>query len=348
MKNELLNWASQQREAEPFLPKQLKRISEPELGDVEEFWKNPLSGKIMAFRFPKDFGPKLNLDPNQSVVLGGMCLVNTLEMRKIYEKKIEFDSVRDFERWFRSWYPRIDQIHDAVGTPSGNCRKVVYVSEDFQFANRLSDYTGLDRVDLQKVLRLVHEQQGHPVLARYLKVLGYTGEVTVVYTSELVREMNLALRIWERILGFEFRNCDRDYAGVELMYTGFWLDVLGIKTSAIIYEAANKMILKGYLNLEDWFKSQPYGKEINANLGVAGYLPFLTTSGDASSLSFDSVPNCQNYNSFVISDCDVPWYVANLLFFKGSVIKEGPLALSKDKAKKMICLDLVQYYEEGA
>ncbi len=300
--------------------------------------------KLVVAKFPTDFGPDQPLDPNHSIVLGGMCLLMTIDMKRIYNKQITFESVNDFERWLSSWYPRIDQIHDTVGVPPGFCKKIIYVIEDSFFANRLSAYTGLDRNDIRLVLRRVHEQQGHQALTRYLRCFGYKGEVSVIYTSEIDTELTLALQIWERILGSSFRACDRDFAKVELMYTGFWLDVLGIKSSAIIYESTNKMILKGWLKLENWFREQSYGCGINRNLGIVGYLPFLAVRGDSSLLGFDEVPNYQNFRSYTISDDDMPWYIINLLFAKKVVAENGPSFLLKEKAADLIRSDLLQYY----
>jgi len=179
-----------------------------------------------------------------------------------------------------------------------------------------------------------------------MKCMGYRGEISAVYTSDLEAEMNVALRIWERILGFTFRTCDRDYAKVELMYTGFWLDILDIKSSALIYEAAAKMILKGWLRLDEWFKIHKFGTGVNQNLGIIGYLPFLTSVGDSSLLTFDQVPNFKNFRTYQIPRDEALWYTANLLFPKKIVVENGPAAVPEEKASEMIRFDLTQYYCE--
>ena len=248
-------------------------------------------------------------------------------------------------------YPRIDQIHDAVGIPPKSIPHVYYVSEDSFFADRISSYTGLPRDDVQLVLKEVHKKQGEPVLKKYLQSLGYNGEISTVFTSDIEQEIELATRIWERILGTKFRRSDRNFAKVELMYTGIWLEILklhdpnALLDAAVIFEAASKMILKGWLKIDDWFSQQSYGESVNSNLGIAGYIPFLTTKGDGSVLSNEEVPNRANYDRFEIPEIDVPWYVTNLLFTKKSVINEGPSSISEDKAKDMIRSDLSQYYE---
>lgn len=344
--NGLMRWALSQPQMSPFLPSQLSRVSFPEESEFPKFWRSPMMHKVLIQKIVSNVDQHF-LDPNLTTILGGMCLINTVEMKRIYNREIVFTSESDFEKWYANWYPRIDQIHDAVGVPPKMCRKIIYVSEDSFFAGRLASYTGLDKLKIQKILHKVHQEQGHPVLARYFKAFGYTGELTCVYTSDLEEKLETALRMWERILDHTFRTCDRDFAKVELMYTGFWLDILGIKDSAVIYEAASKMILRGWVKLDSWFKKYPYGSEINHNLGVVGYIPFLTTKGDGSKLAFDEVPNFSNHKTFIIADEDISWYVANLLFVKETVIEDGPLplSLSKKQTTETIRKYLSQYFD---
>lgn len=342
--NALMSWVNSQQQALQFSRAKLTRVAVSQEAPIPDFWRNPMMSKTLTAQFPPNFGPKLNLDPNHTTIVGGMCLLNTIDMKRISRKELIFSSVADFEKWYASWYPRIDQVHDAVGIPPGICKKIIYVSEDSFFAGRLASYTGLDKADIQTVLRGVHERQGHAVLVRYLRCMGYKGEVSVVYTSDIEIKMAVALKMWERQLGLSFRACDRDFAKVELMYTGFWLDILGLESSAVIYESAGKMILKGWLKLDQWFATQKYGTGINGNLGIVGYVPFLTSRGDGSILAFDEVPNFQNSEAFSVATEDVPWYVANMLFAKKIVVEEGPLSLPAEKAVDLIKSDLAQYY----
>lgn len=343
--NELMNWINNQEQSLPFSRESLTRLPGHTENVLPNFWKSQSANKLLIARFPTNFGPKQSLDPNLTVVLGGMCLLNTIDMKRISRKEITFASVEDFREWFLAWYPRIDQIHDAIGVPPSICQNVVYTVEDSFFADRLSTYTGLDRDGIRVVLHDVHQKQGHPVLVNYLKCLGYKGKVSIVYTSNVDAELNLSLRIWERLLGSTFRACDRNFAKVELMYTGLWLDVLELKSSAVIYEAASKMILKGWLKLENWFGANEYGQGVNQNLGIAGYLPFITSQGDSSVLRFDDVPNYGNFRTFTVSDNDIPWYATNLLFMKKTIVDNGPLSLSAEKVVGLIKSDLSQYYD---
>lgn len=342
-----MKWVETKPHAALFLPKHLTRVVEPEEGAFLKAWENPMTGKVLVRKLLSGIDSKQHeqsFDPNRTTILGGMCLVNTLEMKLIYNREIVFGSSFEFEEWYANWYPRIDQVHDAVGIPPRTCKKIIYVSEDSFFAKRLASYTGLDRTEIQDILHRVHEKQGHPVLERYLKALGYTGDLVCVYTSDIEKELEIALRMWERILGHTFRTCDRDFAKVELMYTGFWLDILGIKGSAVIYEAASKLVLRGWVKLDPWFEKYPYGSQTNRDLGIMGYLPFLTTQGDGSKLHFNQVPNFSNHKTFVIAEEEILWYIVNLLFTKDTVMKHGPQSLEKEKAVGMIKNDLSQYF----
>lgn len=342
-----MKWACCQPQMSPFLPDQLLRVFNPEAQDLPKVWGGLMTNKVLVKKITSvvdQTKSPIPIDPNKTTVLGGMCLVNTVEMKEIYSSKITFGSESDFERWYASWYPRIDQIHDAVGAPPKLCQKVIYVSEDSFFAGRLASYTGLDKLKIQTILRKVHENQGHPVLVRYLQALGYSKEVTCIFTSDIEAKLETALRMWERILNHTFRTCDRDFAKVELMYTGFWLDVLGIRDSAVIYEPVSKMILRGWVKLDPWFKQYPYGNGINRNLGIIGYLPFLTTTGDGSKLSIDQVPHFGNHKTFIFNEEDIPWYVTNLLFAKERVKNGGPLSIEKENVIEMIRGDFSQYF----
>lgn len=336
----LKEWIGSQEVARPYDQSSLTRLKHPDKQKpFPNHWSSPSTNKLMAYELPK------KVDPNKTVVLGGMCLLTTIDMKLIYKKELTFRNITEFKRWFASWYPRIDQIHDTVCIPPKVAPQVIYVSEDSFFADRLSSYTGLDKTEIQKVLRDVHEQQGHPVLKQYLRTNGYKGEVNVVYTSDIDNELEVALKMWERMLGKKFRGADKNFAKVELMYTGFWLDILGVQSAAMIFEAASKMILKGYLKLDDWFKLQQYGTNMNSDLGIAGYLPFLTTQGDAGNLKQEQVPNFGNKDNFQISDEELEWFIVNLLYAKKDVKQEGPQALDPKQAKEMIANDLNQYYK---
>lgn len=342
--NSLLAWVTTQPQTASFLPKELSRVVDPEGRPFSKHWESPTAGKVLIKRISPETNPERYFDPNYTTILGGMCLINTVEMKRIYNREITFANEDEFEKWYTGWYPRIDQIHDAVGIPPRLCKKIVYVAEDSFFAGRLASYTGLNRIKIGVILRRAHEMQGHPVLSRYLKTLGYSGELTCVFTSNIEDRLEIALKMWERTLNITFRTCDRDFAKVEFMYTGFWLDLLGINNVGVIYEAASKMKLRGWVRLDPWFQKNPYGSALNKNLGAIGYVPFLTTAGDGSKLAYDQVPNFSNHQSFEIANVDMPWYIVNLLFTKKTVAQNGPLSLDPEKALHMIRQDLLQYY----
>lgn len=340
----LIQWVENQPESALYLPSNLSRITKQDIFSLSKKWQSPTSSKILVTKLSKDDTAESQIDPNRTTVLGGMCLINAVEMKKISRKEISFLSEKVFEGWYAGWYPRIDQIHDAVGIPPRLCKKLVYVVEDDFFTKRLSLYTGLDKLKLQKILQYTHEAQGHVVLQNYLRAQGYFGEIVCIYTSHISALLETALLMWERVLNHKFRTCDRDFAKVELMYTGFWLDILGISEYAVIYESAHKMKLRGWVNLDPWFAEYPYLSGINHNLGVVGYTPFLTKQGDGSALPFDIVPNFGNYKEFHILEENILWYIANLLFIKKNVSEKGPFGIAKEFALEMMHNDLVQYF----
>lgn len=338
-----MKWAMSQEQTSQFIAEKLSRIPVCNDFNIDQAWRSPSMNKLITAAVPCE-GDEIEFDPNKTTILGGMCLLTTIDMKQIAKKERVFDSVSDFESWIKSWYPRIDQIHDTAGTPPTLCKRLIYVSEDSFFADRISSYTRFPKNDVQRILHNVHEQQGHPTLIQYLRNQGYKGEVDVIYTSDIEEELDLGLRIWERFLGSKFRSCDRNYAKVELMYTGLWPEIINLETSTLIFEAASKMILKGWLRLEDWFNTYNYGEGLNKNLGVIGYLPYITSKGDSSLLSYNDVPNYGNYQTFSISDEDMPWYITNFLYGKRSVVENGPLGIDWVDAKKMIKSDLFQYF----
>lgn len=340
--NEMLRWSLANATSVDFHPSKWTRVLNNH-NCIPKFWNGHTANKILGVKLPEHFGHSMSMDPSNTTLLGGMCLLNTAEMKKISKKEISFHSTDEFAKWYSSWYPRIDQIHDTIGIPPKFCRNIIYTSEDSFFANRLSQYTNLNREDIQAVLKDVHKNQGHAVLKKYLESFGYRGDISVIYTSEIETELRIVLKIWERLLNSRFRTCDRDFAKVEIMYTGFWLDILGIE-AAVIYEPANKMILKGWLKLQKWVEEQQYGVNINHNLGIIGYLPFLTNHGDGARLSYDTVPNYQNFRHYTITPENCLWYAVNLLFAKKKVIEDGPVILTTDRINELISSDLRQYY----
>lgn len=342
MENRLTDWVKSQPEMKEFHPKNWGKALSSNL-ELPKLFTGPTTNKLIGAKLQhfKHGG----IDLNNTFILGGTCLLSRADMKRISAKQIVFNSLHEFECWLLSWYPRIDQIHDTVGIPPKSCKKIFYVVEDSFFSERLARQTGFNRVEIEKILRNAHKIQGSKVLKNWLRCFGYRGDVDVIYTSQIDRDLNLTLKVWERLLGFQFRACDNEFAKVEMMYTGFWLDILGISTSAVIYEPASKFVTKGWIHTQPWLDENQYGAEgVNKNLGIAGYAPFISSGKELGTIVYDEVPNYSNFKSFDISDENLLWYITNFLFPKRILCENGPSILDSNTAKTAIMSDLKQFY----
>lgn len=299
-------------------------------------WHGATSIKVLGGVLPE------MLDLAKTTVLGGICPIFTGDEKEMREKG--FTTVAEFGAWIESWYPRLDQIHDTIGIPS-KVGGVIYVCEDSLFGRKLQRMLGLDAEEVSKIIRSVHENQGHPIICRWLQQWGYHGPVEVVYTSDLESELGMGVRIWKRIGGFKPK--DQDYLKVVLMYTAFWPDVLGIKGPAVVYEPANHTNHRELpKEVRPWFRDNPYGSEgsLNAQLGLVGYLPFWSARGHTRKLPRTEVPNLANWGDFQILEEDSYWYAVNLLFAQGVVRDQGVTSLPKKEIGRRIALDLRTYF----
>lgn len=338
----ITQWAMAQQETQDFHPQYWGKALGANL-ELPTLFNGPTTYKLMGAKV-HHFHPSGH-DLNNTIILGGACLLSRADMKRISSGALKFETIHHFEGWLRSWYPRIDLIHDTVGIPPKSCRKIIYVVEDSFFAERLARQTGFDKVAIQTVLRNTHNDQGARVLKNWLSCFGYKGELQVIYTSQIDSELSVTLRIWERILGFTFRAGDVEFAKTELMYTGFWQDILGIsKIPAIVYEPAVKLATKGWIHTGDWCAQNPYGIGINKNMGIAGYVPFMSSGLDLGSTQYDMVPNLGNYKEFIITDENLAWYTANFLFGKKTVHENGLQSLTPDAIREFIKGDLFQFY----
>lgn len=342
--NNLLKWVYANDPDFPFKPHTWTRVVEPST-HVPQFWSGPTRHKILGLQLPEHYGHNLKLDPYKTTILGGICSIFTAESERIRKKELTFKNSSDFEKWIYFWYPRIDQIHDTVGIPPKFCPQVIYVCEDSIFAERLAKHTGLDKEALQVILKRVHIDQGHRIVCNWLKSFGYQGNVEVVYTSEIAKEIELGLALWERMLGFPFAKFERNTAKVKLMYTGIWADILGVRGSAIIYEPASHMYLETFANLSHWTRTQQYGTNINHDVGIIGYLPFWLSQGFSRTMPYEQLPNYSNYKNYEILPEDLHWYAVNLFFSGKEIVQKGPNALSDAILYDLIKKKLNKYYQ---
>lgn len=329
------DWIESQlgKEHELFLP---WRCS----GDAREIlpdWVSPNSPKVFGGTLPQE------LVLGRTTILGGICSVFSGD--EVFLRETSFSSGHEFAAWLQSWYPRLDQIHDTVGVPPKGVVRIVYVCEDSLFGRKMSRWTKIDPTELGSIVRSVHETQGHAVLVKWLRQWGYRGKVEVVYTSDLEKELSCAIRIWQKI--GQFRTKDPDYLKVVLMYTGLWLDVLGLKGQAVIFEPANHTNHFGLpTEVVPWFNRNPYGLQgsINQNLGLVGYMPFWGGEGITRKLPFSAVPNRENWKSFVPTRKESGWYAVNMLFNQGLVRNNSLSEIPYEEIVRRVKLDLATYF----
>ena len=168
-----------------------------------------------------------------------------------------------------------------------------------------------------------------------------------MYTSELERELHCALQIWKSLGKFSVKPSSADLFTVKMMYTSFWLGVLGIDGQALIYEPANHVNLCDFPEaILHWLRSHPYGEEesINHALGIAGYLPFWSSLGMTRLLSYSAVPHHGNWEQFEVPENDVFWYAVNLFCGDGRLRDQGPEGFSSDEIRRRMKMDLQVYY----
>lgn len=269
------------------------------------------AAKVLAWQIDN------SVDPNTATVIGGICSLFTGDRARIIGGELNFTSAAQFAEWVESWYPRLDQIHDAVGVPPKAVKRVIYVCEDSIWGQRVYRDTGgnISAQDASDILRSVHERNGAPLISKWLKLNGYQGKIDVVYSSQVQAELNAFLTYWERSMGRGIKPCDEDYAKVHLMYTGFWPAVLGVKDQVVIYEPAHHFSeLTKIKGTKEWFTTNPYSSKTGLNSGVSaiGFLPCATESDVTRLLPNDKVPNIGNWKGFEISPRDAFAYGVNL------------------------------------
>ena len=247
-----------------------------------------------------------SFSPHTAVWLGGICSLFTGDGETLRRGERTFANVEEFGRWMGSWYPRLDQIHDCMAVPPRACRRAIYVVEDSIWGRRVAGWTGLPIDEISQILKTVHQTVGEKAIRGWLHAYGYNGPVEVVYTSEIEKELDLALRIWERQLGKSFRPSKRDWAKVELMSTPLWLDVLGVE-QGIVAEPAHHGTAVHLPQVASTDKNNPF------RFLQIGYLPFWGDKGATRHLPVDMVTHRGNWRNFTVQEGD-PWAAINLVF----------------------------------
>ena len=301
-----------------------------------ENWHSKMASKILARLVNEDW------PVDQVLFLGGICSIFTGDWATL--SPTNFCTIDQFEGWLRSWYPRFDQVHDAVGIPPRGAQRLIYVCEDSLFARRISGMIKLEVQGLTEVLRQTHQELGHPIIERWLRQNGYRGKVEVVYTSDLERELEVGLRLWSRLLKASVASRHQDVMRVRMMYTAFWLDVLDQKGPAVVLEPANHggINIKEYRqSLEGFFTENPYAQPgVNEMLGIAGYLPHWGRSGMTRHQPFTEVINRGNWDTF----CFDEFTSLNILFGNAAIAERGREALQIEEIERRARGDLGLLY----
>lgn len=222
---------------------------------------------------------------------GGVCLIYTGEWNKIKNGTMHFRNEEQFELWLRSWYPRVDQVHDTIGVPSNACKQLFYVVEDSIWARRIAQYTGLDAHDLSAILRNVHEGQGRPVISRWLRRFGYKGNSEVIYSSDIESALDICIRQYERARGKRVKLADKDDTKVALMgSTSILFDITGVESGAFAIP------IRYFVDMLEGHSFPARG------LFHIGYLPYWGSDGPTRLQPNSGVAHRGNYKTIPIQE----------------------------------------------
>lgn len=280
-------------------------LPEQPLPQRESRWYDRGRGNIIV---SAELPEKFNTD--RAVVLGGICSLFPGDVRELIRHRSELSDFAALEGWLRSWYPRFDQVRDTVGTPPAATKRVVYVVEDSLWARRIASVVDLPPSDIQPLLKELHVSRGAPAIERWLREGGFKGTIEPVYTSTLERELEIALKVFERMTGVDCRD-NRDRAKIQLMYTGIWPSILGISGQAVIFEPADH----GFEStaFKTFGAAAPYGKPgPNLDLGFIRTMPAASADGPARDLPAQAVPNFGTWSEFRVTEREAFWTALNL------------------------------------
>lgn len=277
----------------------------------------PMHDKVLVDRVERE-----GFDPNTQVWLGGTCSLFTGDSEAIRTGQRTFTSEDDFFNWLKSWYPRLDQVHDTVAIPPRACRKVIYVVEDSFFGRRVAKFTGLSEAGLTQAFRTVHHEYGAAVVERWLRNFGWRGEVQVVYTSQLEAELELGLRVWEADMGKRVRPAERDQMKVELMYTPIWLRILGLTQGVVAEPFHHGTLIKH--------------RFVTNGISFYGFTPFWSGRGTTRFMPYTDVTHRGNWCNF---QAEPGWSAVNLAF-----AAPDPLGFSPDSLRARTLKDLAVIY----
>lgn len=236
-----------------------------------------------------------NLCPNNSISLGGLCLLFTGDIRTLGEgylpdeERTKINSLKDVTNWIDKYLPRADQILDSIGPT--RIKNNVVVFEDNIFAKLLTNLLKLDpgeRKIIQKSFRSLGEKS-ESIIENFLRK--YSGEgvkLIPVYASDIEESLAKYVSMFSGVVGYlQFEKQEK--AAVELMYTYMWPKLL--KENGYIDDDRNCVIVEPFTHfidsfnnssleysqrLEQYFRSNPLGKEgENKNISGIGFVPTI-------------------------------------------------------------------------
>lgn len=291
---------------------------------VDAWLKTSISKKVI---WSNEFADEL--DPNKTTVIGGICGTKVSSLREM--DAIGIKNIDQFRDWHLGWFPRIDQVHDAVGIPVKSCKKIVYIFEDTTHADRIINIRkDWHKLEVQEILKEAHLKDGHRVLGNWLKLHGFTGDLSFIFLSELEKEIKLGLRVASK-LGFESGDTTKRLR--KLMYTSIWPSVLGIDGDALVFEPIH------YIK-----RHQSRYKTLLDKIGIISYIPYLSGSYELDQIPHKEIPNLSNFSNFLFEGNENFYSIINLLFAKKDLLENISLADSS-RVQEFITQDLHQYFQ---
>lgn len=296
----------------------------------------PTANKALLFS-----GDAEHFNPDTATWFGGICLIYTGDGEKLKDKNepLPFNSLESFRTWFTSWYPRMDQIHDTISIPPKGCKKAYYVVEDSIWARRIAQWgrargVELDSTALATVLKESHIQNGKPAIEHWLRRHGYKGEIHIIFSGEIERELSFALRMFERQQGTRIKHADRDDYFVGLMgSTSILQDIVGAREGVIA-------VPMRYFS--EMLRDTPFSTK---GLYHLGYLPYYGKNGPTRLQSYENVPHRGNTNSFwsngSADHISSQWAIANHFFSS-----EKPFSIALDNVSGYLQKEMAAIYGE--
>lgn len=240
-----------------------------------------------------------NIDLNKAVILGGICCLKKTSFEEM--KQLNINNSEEFSIWYKSWYPRFDQLHDMVGIPPKQCKKIVYIIEDSFHAKRISYIIkNSSPVEINHIIKDTHIHQGVPIIKRYLTFMGYTGEIKYIFLSDILDEIKTGIKIAKR---HGFRKNEEEKEVLKFLYTSFYPSIIG-ESNCIVFEPIK------YIS-----RYTVHYNSVLDGLPMVGFIPYISNTGSGSINHRESIHK-DNYNELIIPPNN--WNIINFLYMKNN------------------------------